>query len=525
MKQCLTIVLSLLASFCFFSGARQDVLDAGSPEKQKGISYAAWWPGLYSLSDSDISLAHLAKTGANWISLIVTCYQDNVSSTKIAANETTPTDEDLIYVIARAHELGLKVMLKPHLDLADDADHWRGQIGSAFTTEAQWTEWFSSYRAFIEHYAKLAGSKNADQFCAGTELEGTSHREADWRNVIAGVRSLYSGPLVYAANHSGEESRLTWWDAVDFIGVDAYYPLASHLNPTIQELKAAWRPHVSALANLVSRWQKPILLTEIGYRSIDGTASHPWDWQIQGKVDLQEQADCYQAAFESVYDQPWFGGIFWWSWSPDPLEGGPYDTGYTPHEKPAEDIIRTWFGGPERWVISQEPESNYDRTLDIFIDALGPGWEDWSWDAERQVGATDQVRHGISSIRAKLGPWGALSFWHAPFSSHPYYRLEFYIRASSPNEPLLWACFSDESGKTLVHAPVNDRRWIEGGKVEAGKWKLVAIPLRDLGASKKKLSRLSLQEHGGTGTGEFWVDSLRLVGGKWRKDRGRLDKK
>jgi hypothetical protein len=340
------------------SCAKPQIAISPTPEKQKGISYACWWPGLYSLPDSDLSLAHLAETGADWISLIVTCYQDSLGSTRVAANESTPTDNDLVRAIGRAHALGLKVMLKPHVDLSQDPSHWRGQIGEAFSTEAQWTEWFSSYRAFIEHYADLAAAQQAEQFCVGCELEGTSQREADWRVVVAAVRARYPGPLVYAGNHSGEEAGMAWWDALDLIGVDAYYPLSAKTDPTLVELKTAWQPLAASLAALSARWQKPVLLTEIGYRSLDGAAMHPWDWQIQGKVDLQEQADCYRAALESVYEEPWFGGIYWWSWSPDPLEGGPEDSGYSPHGKPAESVLRKWFGGqpqPQR-PRTREPD-------------------------------------------------------------------------------------------------------------------------------------------------------------------------
>jgi len=96
---------------------------------QKGISYAVWWSGLYSSPDSDLSLVHLAETGAEWISLIVTAYQQDISSTTIYTTTATPTDADVIHVITQAHSLGLKVMLKPHVDPEDVEGHWRGEIG------------------------------------------------------------------------------------------------------------------------------------------------------------------------------------------------------------------------------------------------------------------------------------------------------------------------------------------------------------------------------------------------------------
>jgi hypothetical protein len=464
-------------------------------------------------------LGHLAETGADWIALVVTCYQDNIASTRIFPSEATPTDADLIHVIRQAHAIGLKVMLKPHLDLWKDAAHWRGEIGPAFKSEVEWSDWFASYRTFIEHYADLASSHGADQFCVGTELEGTTQRAADWRKIIAAVRSRYSGPVIYAGNHDGEETRLTWWDAVDIIGVDAYYPLATRTKPTLAELKAAWQPRVAILAGLAARWQKRIILTEIGYRSIEGAAMHPWDWQVKGTISLQEQADCYRAAFESCFSQAWLAGLYWWSWGPDPLEGGPEDDGYTPHDKPAEDVIRAFYGGAARVPARTEPEPSLVRTMAIFTDGLDSGWQDRSWSAVLDYEAVDSVLDGKTSLRAELAGWGALSLGHRPFAAHPYFWLEFAIRSPSGVLPPLWAYLYDGQGAVLRRVSINDSRYIRPGAGADGSWSIISIPLRDMGAARKILSRVSIQENSGKGTGKFWVDDLRLVGANRRGDR------
>src|SRR4030065_873482 len=98
---------------------------------------------------------------------------------------------------------------------------------------------------------------------------------------------------------------MTWWDAVDIIGVDAYYPLSTKTTPSLDELRTAWQPIVVSLASLAAKWKKPLILTEIGYRSIDGTAMHPWDWQIQGGGCCQAQVARYQDAFARCYRQAW----------------------------------------------------------------------------------------------------------------------------------------------------------------------------------------------------------------------------
>jgi len=314
------------------------------PAFQKGMSYATWWQGNYASPDSDRALAILPEaTGTEWLSLIVTCYQETMTSTEITcALPRTPTDDDLLHALGTARELGLKVMLKPHLDLNADETHWRGDIGTGFVDEAEWAAWFQAYEVMIVHYAELAEAQQVEQFCVGTELSGTVQRQAEWRAVIDAVRAAYSGPLVYASNH-GVESSIAWWDALDYIGVDAYYALTSSKDPTLDYLLSAWRSRVNQLKSLSQRVDRPVVITEIGYRSVDGANVAPWAYATGGEVDLHEQAICYRAALESLWGQPWLAGIYWWNWDTDPNQGGPENTGYTPHGKPAEAILRVYY--------------------------------------------------------------------------------------------------------------------------------------------------------------------------------------
>lgn len=490
-----------------------DLSAAGSDLKYKGMSYAGWWSGVYSTPESDLSLSHVAETGADWISLIVTVYQENLRSTSMGRNEATPGDAELIQAIDRAHGLGLKVLLKPHLDLWNDPTHWRGEIGSVFVTQAEWKAWFESYADIINQYAGLAEAHGADMFCAGTELEGTTSRAEDWRAVLAGIRSLFHGPVIYAANHSGEETGLAWWDAVDIIGVDAYYALAAEPSPALDELKSAWASHRDILAGLASRWNKPVVLTEIGYRSISGTASHPWDWQIQGTIDLEEQATAYQAVKETFEGLSWFAGLFWWSWGTDPYEGGPCDVNFTPHDKPAEAVVRSWYGAPNPWRPEPVLEPDYSRTLEIYEEGLAPGWEDWSWGAEVNLSDAARACRGVSSISARLEPWGALSFAHGPFQAWPDYRLlEFCLYVPAVSPPRLWVYFYDQDGNEMSRRKADDCRYLEEGQLLPEAWNRVSIPLRHLVVAGRSVSRLCFEDSSGEGCPELRLDAVRLVG-------------
>ena len=312
---------------------------------EKGIAFTGYWSTAYDGDGPAQSLTNLKQTNATWISLLVTGYQDTINSTAIGyAGASTPTDASLEAIVRKAHGLGLKVLLKPHVDLANDPDHYRGEIGPAFTAD-DWTAWFASYRAFILHYAALAADTRCEMFSVGCELGTTAVHADEWRRIVTEVRAAYTGPLTYADNQvESNPDAVGWWDAVDDIGQDAYPTLTQNVNPTVDDLLAGWATFRPKLQQLAQKWGKPLILTEIGARSVAGGAQNPWDWQKQGAVDLTVQSNFYEAALRSVSGQSWMAGMFWWQWSPDPADGGASDTGYTPHGKPAESVLRTWYG-------------------------------------------------------------------------------------------------------------------------------------------------------------------------------------
>jgi hypothetical protein len=328
------------------SAERPTALARGPARQQRGIDYTAWFAGQYLSGGSDETLRKLAGLGVQWIGLVVSGYQQQVSSTTIRWDaERTPTDDDLAHAIATIHDLGMQVMLKPHVDPLDG--RWRGEIGTTFTSEAQWTAWFTSYRAAITHFADLAQAHRAAQLCIGTELAGLSGREADWRAIVQAVRERFRGKLVYASIYS-EEQNVRWWDALDYIGIDAYYPLTDHAHPSVADLKRAWTDLglVSHLEGLSRRYNRPVLFTEAGYRSIEGTSIEPAAWDKKAAFDEPEQANAYQAAFETFWRLPWFAGTYWWNVITDPYQGGPGDTDYTPLGKEAEKVLREYYQTP-----------------------------------------------------------------------------------------------------------------------------------------------------------------------------------
>jgi hypothetical protein len=247
------------------------------------------------------------------------------------------SDAGLIETTRLAHARGIRVLLKPHVWTHDG---WVG--GIAMKSEADWAKWFQGYETFILHYADLAERNGIEALAVGTELEGTTRREREWRAVIARVRARYHGALVYCANWSGEVDRVRFWDALDWIGVQAYYPLSDRVGPSVEELCAGWRGPLARLQALSRRLGKPVVFTE-------AAASRPWEWDLPGNPSAETQARCYESLFRCARANPWIRGIFFWKWFPDTGRlRGAANTGYTPQNKPAERVMARQYGAIEQ---------------------------------------------------------------------------------------------------------------------------------------------------------------------------------
>lgn len=312
------------------------------PDRIRGVCFVA------GRSLPEDPFGPIARLGAGWISQTPFAWQMKTDAPEIRLVTSGrvywgETDEGIRETARRARAAGLRTLLNPHIWIRDH-DAWRGRI--AMSSEEDWARWFAGYREVVLHYARLAAAEKIEAFAVGTELGGTVHRESAWRALIAETRGVYPGILLYAANWD-EAERVPFWDALDAIGIQAYYPLAEAIGSDDASVRAAWRRKASDLEALAGRWGRRILFTEAGYRSQADTLVEPWLWKGAGPADPPAQSRGWTLLFESVWDRPWFAGLFVWKWFPDHGKaGGPDDPGFTPQRKPAEEVIRSWFLRP-----------------------------------------------------------------------------------------------------------------------------------------------------------------------------------
>lgn len=319
---------------------------------------------------SEYDFLPLAKNHVDWIAQTpfgwMSRYDEPAVRTRTGRRNSWSgeSDQGIAETARLARKFGIATLLKPHIWLNRNTEgKWVGDI--AMKDEVAWAAWWEDYRAFMLHYAHLAEAENIEMLCIGTELYRVAvEREAEWRQLIADIRAVYGGKLVYAANWYKEFEEVRFWDALDYIGLQAYFPLESEKNssswlpelgadtgavPTVAQLKRAWTPHLELIERVQQQYGKELLVTEIGYRSAADAATKPWEWDSapstwSAQEELLLQANCYEAFFAAFWQRPLFAGSYIWKWYPDHARaGGPGDRDFTPQNKPAQEVMRRWY--------------------------------------------------------------------------------------------------------------------------------------------------------------------------------------
>jgi hypothetical protein len=194
----------------------------------------------------------------------------------------------------------------------------------------------------------MAEAQGADILVVGVELRSTEQRqESRWRALVAEVRKRFRGKLTYSANWD-DVAAVPWWDAVDYIGIQFYPPLAEEKGAKQSSLRTRVTEQLDTIEAVSRRHQRPVLLTEVGYRAASDALIRPHAWPGRtGEVrfDPQVQALGYQVLLEAVRGRPWVRGLYWWKWFTDPDTREEGRAGFSPRGKPAESILRAAYGG------------------------------------------------------------------------------------------------------------------------------------------------------------------------------------
>lgn len=288
----------------------------------------------YGSDRAAVQVARLKANGVTHLALNPFAYTRSLSSPDIEwGGDGSLTDADLRAQIQQAHAAGMAVLMKPHLwSWAFMAGSGNGDIK---LDAAGWKIWFERYTEYAVHYARHGEESGCAALCVGLEYtSATRENPGAWAEVAKACRAVFKGPLVYAANWYEEWEIFSDWDAYDYLGIDAYFPLGG---TTVEELTASWRTHFDAIARVARG--RPVLFPEAGYRAVKGTTEKPWE-PDSNVPDVDLQARAYEALFRAGAERPWFKGVYWWKWFTD-LPGE--NDAFVPADLPAERVLKAWY--------------------------------------------------------------------------------------------------------------------------------------------------------------------------------------
>lgn len=231
-----------------------------------GVNLVAYTPDDFALAESSGAMEHLrTAVGADRAVLVPTFYATPGDPGGLRVHpEKTATPESLELAIGSAARHGLRVALKPHVDLEDGG--FRGELRPVGDDRRRF---FARYRELVvEPLAALAARHPGvvDAVVVGTELCALQDAQEEWRATVAAVRR--GAPRVrvgvatnYDALVPGDRRPhpLDWADALDFVGVD-WFPGESDGDRPVPQLSAA----IDAVRRATGR---SVVMTELGSRS------------------------------------------------------------------------------------------------------------------------------------------------------------------------------------------------------------------------------------------------------------------
>lgn len=332
----------------------RDGFRAAGYEAIRGITVgpieSAQQPGRgYGTDYTERLLDHLARMGVNWVSITPFARIWDLSSTEIAMDFEAPYEESREGVrrfIVQAHERGIRVLIIPHLWV--ETGGWRGEIDPG--SPERWAEYQASYRDFVLAWARDAAVMGADAFSIGVECKSWSGRfGAFWRTFIEDVRFVFPGLLTYSANWDEAENVL-FWDQLDLIGINAFYPLASHDDASFAEYQSGAAHAAEGVDYLSEVLDMPVLFVEVGYTTRANAAVEPWLWPDDMRdvaYSEGEQARALEASLGAFVPNRWFTGFFVWRYYAN-LDDVSQEAiwGFSPHGKQAERLLSQVYGFP-----------------------------------------------------------------------------------------------------------------------------------------------------------------------------------
>ncbi|HUO10546.1 MAG TPA: hypothetical protein VM008_19745 [Phycisphaerae bacterium] len=300
----------------------------------------------------------LADMGCTWVNFVIAARQEDVKSESIHIDwRNLPMEGDIKRILRHAKSRNMSVMLMPIVLLNKaNSKEWRGVI-----SPKDWDAWFASYDAYINFVVQqFAIPCNVDIFCVGSELLSSEPFRERWVELISEIRNPpknlapdrpqplpYTGKLTYSANWDHYDSARggpTFWDKLDYIGMNNYNELADKPGASVEQLDKAWEPIKRDILKFVDQQKKPFFFTEVGWHNLENTINQPWNYVADGEIRPEEQFHAYESFVDTWKNVPHskFMGAFIWEWRPG-ADGAKEHGSYSLQNTLALGVVKKWM--------------------------------------------------------------------------------------------------------------------------------------------------------------------------------------
>lgn len=343
---------------------RERLLDPNDTTKKiVGIAYGSWTYDTINMDVMHETLERISRPTcddgrpgfANFMQLHFSYQTPSISDPRIeprsnwtrlrltnefARNTPDIMDGRLIELINHAHDLGLGVMLKMHVNPCIVENGRNGYTDRARINfgndEHKWRSFFDRYEDLSRRYARLAVDNDVEMMAFATELQGTIHRTANWYRIVESIRDEgFRGSLLYAGlktrrtfgvpHIKGDSDATHMIELSDFIAPHYYGPLGSRSAWSTEDLTQDYMEVLDLYKRLAQQHSKPILMTETGMLPIRAQSADPWDyghlrpWHPEWRrfEDERMQTRWIQSVVHQTLRAEEVKGVFWWGYASD----------------------------------------------------------------------------------------------------------------------------------------------------------------------------------------------------------------
>jgi len=324
---------------------------------RSGINLTCFVKQEFSSSEKK-AIDRIVNNGFSTIVLNPIYNQETIHSSKIE-QQSAFDNSHLEDIIDYAQGRGLDVVLKPLINV-------KSKESRTIIMPDDVDEWFKSYNSIMFNLAKIGEKHSIYGMIMMCELDSLlinnseKFKETIYHIKETGFNGKLSAAVVYYDETCNNKIEFLNTLQTDFIGVDFY---VSMINDRLSKEEKFYEV-LYHLENIQSIANKPLLIAEVGFRSVEKGNRRPmYNYKLKGKLDLELQRESYKnfirAYTNKSLNRNKLEGIFFWItdsylYTEDILNipvrfSVPWEIGYTPFNKPAEEVMKK-FNKERVWL-------------------------------------------------------------------------------------------------------------------------------------------------------------------------------